>query len=82
MTLPQDTPVELMAPSEVSTADAVPGQLFKLRVNKPIEVEGRVIVPVGTPAFGQVVSAVDAGAHVFHYDGARAAVYEDAGMKN
>ncbi|MEH3103741.1 MAG: hypothetical protein PGN12_07520 [Sphingomonas phyllosphaerae] len=61
VTLPQDTPVELMAPAEVSTADAVPGQLFKLRVNKPVEVGGRVVVPVGTPAFGQVVSAVDSG---------------------
>lgn len=61
ITLVQDTPVELMALSEVSTADAAPGQIFKLRVNKPIEVDGRVIVPVGTPAFGQVVSAVDSG---------------------
>lgn len=61
ITLPQDTPVELMAPSEVSTADAAPGQMFRLRVNKPVEVGGRVVVPVGTPAFGQVISSVDAG---------------------
>lgn len=59
--LPRDTPVELMAPSEVTTADAVPGEVFKLRVNKPLIVSGRVVVPVGTPAFGQVVSAVDSG---------------------
>jgi hypothetical protein len=59
--LAEDTPVELMATAEVSTADSAPGKLFKLRVNKPIFLDGRVVVPVGTPAFGQVVSAVDAG---------------------
>ncbi len=61
LTVPQDTPVELLAPSEVSTADAAPGLIFKLRVNKPIMVDGVVAIPVGTPAFGQVVSAMDSG---------------------
>jgi hypothetical protein len=61
VTLPRDTPVELMAPKEVSTADATAGEIFKLRVNKPIEIDGRTIVPAGTPAFGQVVSARDSG---------------------
>lgn len=55
--LTKDMPVELMAPTEVSTADATPGMIFKLRVNKPIQVDGATVVPVGTPAFGQVVSA-------------------------
>lgn len=59
--IPQDTPVELLAPSEVSTATATAGLVFKLRVNKPIEVDGKVVVPIGTPAFGQVVSATDSG---------------------
>lgn len=59
--LMQDTPVELMAPAEVSTANATPGQIFKLRVSKAITVNGRIVVPVGTPAFGQVVSASDSG---------------------
>ena len=61
VTLLQDTPVELMAPTEVSTAKAVAGTIFKLRVNKAIEVGGRVIVPVGTTAFGKVVDASDSG---------------------
>lgn len=59
--LPRDTPVELMAPSEVSTADATPGQIFKLRVNRPIVIDGRTVIPVGTPAFGQVTAARDSG---------------------
>jgi hypothetical protein len=61
VTIPRDTPVELMAPREISTADATAGEIFKLRVNKAIAVNGRVVVPVGTLAFGQVVSARDSG---------------------
>lgn len=61
LVLAKDTPVELMAPTEVSTADAAPGTLFKLRVNKALQVNGMTVVPVGTPAFGQVTSAVDSG---------------------
>lgn len=57
----KDTPVELMAPTEVSTADARPGTIFKLRVNRPLQVNGMTVVPVGTPAFGQVISATDSG---------------------
>src|SRR5262245_7475509 len=59
--VPRDTPVELMAPTEVSTASATPGTVFKLRVNKPVTVAGRVVVPVGTAAFGEVVTATDSG---------------------
>lgn len=57
----QDTPVELMALTEVSTARAKPGSPIKLRVNKAITVDGKVIVPIGTPAFGEVIMATDAG---------------------
>jgi hypothetical protein len=59
--LRQDTPVELMAISEVSTARVTPGTVFKLRVNRAIEVDGRVVVPVGTRAYGEVITARDAG---------------------
>jgi hypothetical protein len=61
ITVPQDTPVELMATSEVNTDDAQPGLIFKLRVNKPVVIDGRTVIPVGTPAFGEVTSATDAG---------------------
>lgn len=59
--LKRDTPVELMAISEVSTADAKPGTLFKLRVNRAISVDGRLVVPVGATAFGEVLTARDSG---------------------
>jgi hypothetical protein len=59
--LAQDTPVELMAVSEVNTDDAKPGHIFKLRVNRAVSVDGRVVVPVGAQAFGQVLTATDAG---------------------
>ncbi|MGF7149117.1 hypothetical protein FHS96_002759 [Sphingomonas zeicaulis] len=57
----RDTPVVLMAVSEVSTADAKPGARFRLRVNEPIVIDGKTVVPVGTPAFGVVMSATDSG---------------------
>ncbi|WP_324750361.1 hypothetical protein SH591_02400 [Sphingomonas sp. LY54] len=59
--LAQDTPVELMAVAEVSTADVTPGTVFKLRVNRAVTVDGQVVIPVGTPAFGEVISASDSG---------------------
>ncbi len=61
LTLPQDTPVELMAIAEVNTDKAHPGDLIRFRVNHAIEINGRIAVPVGTPAFGQVTTAKDAG---------------------
>lgn len=61
VTLLRDTPVELMALREVSTADAGAGTRFKLQVNKPVTVNGRTIVPAGAVAFGEVVTASDAG---------------------
>jgi hypothetical protein len=50
-----------MAPAEVSTATVTAGQMFRLRVNKAVVVDGRTIIPVGTPAFGQVTAARDSG---------------------
>lgn len=59
--LARDTPVELMAVTEVSTATAHPGTVIRLRVNKPVDIAGKGMIPVGTPAFGEVVTAKDAG---------------------
>jgi hypothetical protein len=61
LTIPQDTPVELMATIEISTADVKPGTRFKLRLNQPVEVDGRLIVPVGASAVGEVLTAKDSG---------------------
>ena len=59
--LRQDTPVELMAVKEISTADAVAGSMFKVRVNKAVMAEGRPIIPVGSWAYGEVTDAMDSG---------------------
>ncbi|MBC2653347.1 hypothetical protein H7F50_17820 [Novosphingobium flavum] len=57
----RDTPVELMAYSEVSTAKAQPGTRFRLMLNQPITVAGTVVVPKGAWAFGEVLSAEESG---------------------
>ncbi len=57
----RDTPVVLMAISEVSTATALAGTRIKLRVQQPLTIDGKIIIPVGTPAFGTVVAAEDSG---------------------
>ncbi len=59
--LPRDTPVELIATREVSTADAKPGTPIKLQVRRPVLIGDRAVIPAGTPAWGEVVTATDAG---------------------
>lgn len=61
VTIKRDTPVELMAYSEISTADSTPGKRFKLLLNQPITVGGRIIAPKGTIGYGEVTSAEDSG---------------------
>jgi hypothetical protein len=57
----RDTPVEMMATKEITTADAVPGTKFKLRLNKPIIVDANTTIPVGAIAHGEVITASDSG---------------------
>jgi hypothetical protein len=59
--IPRDTPVSLMAINEVSTAKTSAGARFKMRVNEAIIIDGTVVVPVGTPAVGEVLAATDSG---------------------
>lgn len=59
--LPRDTPVVLLATSEVRSDKVSPGTPFKLRVQQPISAGGEVVIPVGTPAFGEVVTAEGSG---------------------
>jgi hypothetical protein len=57
----RDTPVELLATKEISTADAVAGTRFRMRVNKAIIVDDKLVVPVGAWAMGEVLTASDSG---------------------
>jgi hypothetical protein len=61
ITIPRDTPVSLMAVNEVSTAKSGAGLRFKMRVNEAIIINGTAVVPVGTPAVGEVLAATDSG---------------------
>jgi hypothetical protein len=61
LVLKRDTPVELMATSEIRSDTAPPGSRFKLRVNQPLIVDGKTLVPVGATAFGEVMSSTASG---------------------
>lgn len=52
--LPRDTMVRLMVLNEVNTHKHKPGHRFVLRVDEAVEVAGRVLVPVGAKAWGEV----------------------------
>lgn len=55
--LPRDTPVVLMATREIRSDAVVAGTVFPLRVDRPVRIGTLIVVPVGTPAFGEVVAA-------------------------
>jgi hypothetical protein len=57
--IPPGMQVELMVLNEVSTRNASPGTPVKLRLNKPVIVDGQTVLPVGTPAFGVVEASKD-----------------------
>ena len=57
-----DTLVRLMVVNEVSTRKARPGDRFVLRVDEDVVVNGVTVIPVGTRAWGEVVSAEKSGA--------------------
>lgn len=59
--LPRGTPVELMVVQEVTTKSHGAGHRFRLRVHRPVEVEGRVLVPAGAIAWGEVLEAEGSG---------------------
>ena len=59
--IPRDTPVHLMVINEVSTKDHSVGHRFSLRVNKPVVVDGREVIPVGTTAWGELIDAEKSG---------------------
>jgi len=61
VTIPRDTPIHLLVLSEVTTKTHGAGYRFKLRVNEPVEIDGRVVIPVGAIAWGQVTSAEGSG---------------------
>ena len=59
--LPRDTPVHLMVLNEVSTKKHEVGHVFRLRVNQPIVIDGRELIPVGATAWGELTDADKSG---------------------
>ncbi len=59
--LKRDTPVHFMVVSEVTTKTHTPGHRFRLRVDKPVFIDGILALPVGTTAWGEVLAAKKSG---------------------
>lgn len=59
--IPEDTPIHLMTLTEVTTKTDQIGHRFKLRVNKDVQINGVMAIPVGTLAWGEVTSAESSG---------------------
>ena len=59
--IPRDTPVHLMVLNEVSTKDHEAGHRFRLRVDRPVVVQGREIIPVGATVWGELTDARKSG---------------------
>jgi len=61
LVLKRDTPVHFMVVSEVTTKTHTQGHRFRLRVDKPVFVDGVLALPVGTTAWGEVLAAKKSG---------------------
>lgn len=59
--LRRDTPIHFMVVNEVTTKTHLAGHRFKLRVDKPVIIDGVVVIPVGATAWGEVVAAKSSG---------------------
>lgn len=59
--LKRDTPIHFMVVSEVTTKTHTAGHRFRLRVDKPVFVDGVLALPVGTIAWGEVLAARKSG---------------------
>lgn len=61
LVLKRDTPIHFMVISEVTTKTHMAGHRFRLRVNKPVLVDGVTVLPVGAIAWGEVTEARTSG---------------------
>lgn len=61
LVLKHDTPIHFMVISEVTTKTHKAGHRFRLRVDKPVLVDGVTVLPVGAIAWGEVTEARTSG---------------------
>lgn len=59
--LRRDTPIHFMVINEVTTKTHRAGHRFKLRVDKPVVIDGIVVIAVGATAWGEVTAATGSG---------------------
>jgi len=60
--VPEGTPVRLMVLREITSRTATAGQRFELRVDEPVWINGKPVIPVGAKAWGEIVSIAGNGA--------------------
>ena len=60
--IPAMTPVDIEILDAVSSKISKPGDLFRIRLAEPIEVDGKTLVPAGVEGQGEVVHAAKARA--------------------
>lgn len=61
LTLPAHTEIQVRLQDRVSSATASQGQHFSLAVDADVLLQGRVVIPQGTPASGTVLAAERSG---------------------
>ncbi len=61
LSVPAGTPITVRLQQSLSSASAVPGERFEAVLDEPIEVDNRVVLPVGAPVTGHVVIARHSG---------------------
>ena len=59
--LRRDTPIHFMVINEVTTKTHRAGHRFKLCVDKPVIIDGIVVIAVGATAWGEVTAATGSG---------------------
>jgi len=59
--LPKGSMVRLMVTKEVNSRDNHPGDRFILRVDEEVRVDGKLLIPIGTKAWGELVQATKTG---------------------
>jgi hypothetical protein len=60
--VPAGTPVRLMFTKEINSRTARNGDRFKLRVDEPVYIDGKPVIPVGTIAWGEIETVEKNGA--------------------
>jgi hypothetical protein len=59
--IPQGTPIPIRILDPVSSETALPGDTFRATVNFPVQVDGEIVIPVGSDVLGRVMDAQSAG---------------------